>query len=148
MRSARLAAAVLCASVLAACGSPGASITFSAPAKFSDSKNILGMAQIWTTPNQKEMLMLMKLPVNADSRKTAFNSPVMKNATIQRQVAIKICGNQPARSFEMLQTKKHQHIDALITTTSGSTYMSMYGYPVGSKPDPQAESAIKNLCAK
>ncbi|MFN2528531.1 MAG: hypothetical protein ABR584_07430 [Candidatus Baltobacteraceae bacterium] len=148
MPSGRFLAVALCASMLAACGSPGASITFSAPAKFSDSKNILGMAQIWTTPNRKEILMLMKLPVNADSRKTAFNSPVMKNATIEKQAAIKICGNQPARSFEMLQRKEHQHIDALMTTTLGSTYMSMYGYPAGSKPDPQAESAIKNLCAK
>jgi hypothetical protein len=151
MRKVRIVALALCASVLAACGNPGESLKFSPPSRFGNSKTIMGMIQIWTTSNNKEVLMLMKLPVTEDPKTAAMQNPVLKNARLEKQEAIKICGNQSARHFEMLQFKgnrANQRIDAVMSPVGGATYMAMYGYPEGSKPDPQAESAILDLCAK
>jgi hypothetical protein len=147
MRKVRVLALALCASVLAACGGAGDSIKFAAPKQFGEPKNMMGFMQIWTTPNQKEVLMLMKLPVTANP-KSAFQSSTMKDAKILKQEEINICGNQAAKYFSMVKPQQHQQIDAVMSPLGGATYMAMYGYPQGSKPDAQAESAIRDLCAK
>ncbi|MBC5815752.1 MAG: hypothetical protein GIW97_04340 [Candidatus Eremiobacteraeota bacterium] len=147
MRELRVATIVLCACILAACGSPSDSIKFAAPKKFGEPKSMFGMMQIWTTPNEREVVMLMKLPVAADP-KHALQGSTFKDAQLKKQQSIKICGNQPASYISLLKPQQHQQLDAIMTVAGGSTYMAMYGYPVGSKPDPQAESAIRNLCAK
>ena len=89
----------------------------------------------------------MKLPVMANTR-SALQGSNLKDARIEKQEPIKICGNQSARLITMTKPQQHQHIDAVMSPVAGSTYMAMYGYKSGSKPDPQAESAIRELCAK
>jgi len=118
MRKMRVVSFALCVTVLAACGGAGDSIKFTAPKKFGEPKSMLGMMQIWTTSNQKEVLMLMKLPVTANP-KSALQSSSMKDATIEKQEEIKICGNQAAKYFSMVKPQQHQQIEQPDRTARG-----------------------------
>lgn len=132
---------------LAACGNPGDHLSFKAPSNYQAPKNVFGMAQIWSTPDNKQALMLMKLPVKMDP-KQAINSAGVKNATVKSRQAIKICGNQPATHVVMQSTgKEHSTMDMVLTSSGSASYMAMYSHAEGTPPDRASEDAIRSLCA-
>lgn len=132
---------------LTACGNPGDHLSFKAPSIYQAPKNVFGMAQIWSTADNKQALMLMKLPVKMDP-KQAVNSAGVKNAKVKSQQAIKICGNQPATHVVMESTGKERSTMDMILTSSGSaSYMAMYSHEEGTPADRASEDAIRSLCA-
>lgn len=132
---------------LAGCGSPSDHLSFKAPAMYQAPKNMFGMAQLWSTADGTQALMLMKLPVKMDP-KHAVNNAGVKNATLKSQQTIEICGNQPATHVVMESTGKSRNtMDMVMTTSGGSSYMAMYSHPVGTPADHASEEAIRSLCA-
>lgn len=144
-RSGLLASGLVLA--LSACGNPGDHLSFKAPGNYQAPKNVFGMAQIWSTPDDKQALMLMKLPVKMDP-KHAINSAGVKNATVKSQRTITICGNQPATYVVMEGTgKERSTMDMVMTSTAGASYMAMYSHPLGTPADRASQDAIRSLCA-
>lgn len=142
-------ALVLCglALALSACGSPADHLSFKPPAGFTNPKNILGMAQIWTNADGREALMLMKMPVKTDPAH-AVSSAGVKNATVTSQQQIRICGHQLAQRIVMQGTGKDRTtMDAVMSTNAAGSYMAMYSRPAGTPPNRDAENAIRSLCA-
>lgn len=140
---------MLCAlaAALGGCGSPADHLSFKPPAGFSNPKNILGMAQIWTNADGREALMLMKMPVKTDPTQ-AVSSAGVKNATVKSQRQIRICGNQPAQQIVMQGTGNGRPLmDAVVTTNAAGSYMAMYSRPSGTPANRDAENAIHSLCA-
>lgn len=140
--------ALFCALALTACGSPSDAVNFKAPARFGVAKNVMGMVQIWEVPgSHKELLTLIRMPFVADQNKVLQGSN-FKEARLQRQEKIKICGNQSATHFVLVKTTEGQRIDAIMSPVGGKTYMAMYGYPEKSTPGKDAETAIRELCVR
>ncbi|GAC1389417.1 MAG: hypothetical protein NVSMB31_05370 [Vulcanimicrobiaceae bacterium] len=133
--------------LVTACGSPSDSLSFKAPARFGEPRNIMGMAQVWQSQDQKQMLTLMRLPFGTDPNK-ALEASTFKEAQLQKQERIRICDNQPATHFVLLKADVHQRIEAVMRAAGKTTYMAMYGYPDHVAPDDQAEAAIRDLCSK
>lgn len=167
MKLLRVAAAIGGLALLTACGltkSPADDITFSAPASWHGTPGIMGRFQLWTGgTDSKEVLMLMKLPqdakidksFNASDFKDAAGTVPVKNATMEEQRDMTICGNQPAMFMKMRgvstnngDKKTDEMIEAVVSKVSDGTFMAMHMYPVGSVPDAQAEAAIYELCPK
>ena len=133
--------------VLSACGNPADHVSFKPPAGFASPKNILGMAQIWTSADGREALMLMKMPVKTDPAQ-AVSSAGVKNATVTSRQQIRICGNQPAQHIVMIGTGKDRPVmDAVISTNAAGSYLAMYSRPLGTPANRAAENAIRALCA-
>ena len=132
---------------LTACGSPGDHLSFKAPSMYQAPKNMFGMAQIWSTADSRQALMLMKLPMKMDPKHAVVNAGV-NNASVKSQQAIKICGSQPATHIVMESTgKNHNMMDMVMTSSGGTSYMAMYSHPVGTPADRASEDAIRSLCA-
>jgi len=158
MNKQRKIALLAVTAMLAGCGSATDAVTFKPPAGFMSSVSVGPFMQAWSGPNQS-MLMLMAMPTKIDLQHTISNSTV-SNADIEKQMRITICGNQEALYADMVGNpqgnktpapgakEQKERIEFLATTVSGKTYMAMYLRPLGTPPDPQAESAIRNVCPK
>ena len=108
----------------------------------------MGMAQVWEVPGaHKELLTLIRMPFVANQNK-ALQDSNFKDAQLERQEKIKICGNQAATHFSLVKTREGQRIDAIMSSVGGKTYLAMYGYPEKSAPGRDAEIAIRELCAR
>lgn len=149
---------VVCAALLSGCGltsSPAEGLTFAAPSGWQSSPGIMGFAQLWTPgSNSDEVLMLFRSPREID-RSKVFETGKLKNAKIDRQREVKICGNQPATFFvgsAEASTDNHpdkpHHLEVMTTNANGTTYFAMYVYPLNRPPNAQAESALRELCVK
>jgi hypothetical protein len=156
MNNVRRLLAVASAAALAGCGSATDSITFKAPSNFTTAASVGPFMQMWTGP-QHSALMLMALPTKIDLDKAVTSSDI-KDATIQKQATIQICGNQPAVYVSMIGQREtigsaapggaeqKRQIDFLATNANGKTYMAMYMRPVGTPVDTAAEAAIRDIC--
>lgn len=149
---------VACAVLLSGCGltsSPAEGLTFAAPSGWQSSPGIMGFAQLWTPgSNSDEVLMLFRSPRPID-RNQVFQSGKLKNAKIEQEQEVKICGNQPATFFvgsAESSTGNHpdkpHHLEVMTSNANGTTYFAMYVYPLNSQPNAQAESALRELCVK
>lgn len=156
MRSRFFAASALLALVLAASGcgftsSPADNLTFTAPAGWQSSPGIMGFMQFWKAPNgNKEMLMLFKSPKPLQVR-DVFNNANMREAKVQAQKPITICGSQPAEYYKAQGTSSQgndSNVEMVMTDAAGTTYLAMYIYPVGAAPNAQAATALRALCSK
>ena len=156
MRSRFSAASVLLFSVLAASGcgftsSPADNLTFKAPAGWQSSPGIMGFMQFWKAPSSnKEVLMLFKSPKPLDTHEV-FNNANLRDAKVQTQKPITICGNQPAEFFKAQGTSSQggdSNIEMVMTNAAGSTYLAMYVYPAGATPNGEAGAALRELCSK
>ncbi|HTX58228.1 MAG TPA: hypothetical protein VMH02_01040 [Verrucomicrobiae bacterium] len=149
----RLIAALAVALALCGCGnltkSPAEGLTFKAPPDWHSSPGIMGMMQFWLSPDGKQMLMLFKAPADWKSDE-AFSSADMKDAHVEVQRAITLCGNRPATYTKAIATSSRTNNDAnaemILSKTADGTYMALYSYPIGTRPAPAAESAIYELC--
>jgi hypothetical protein len=150
--------ALATALLLCGCGltsSPAEDLTFSAPAGWQASPGILGLAQFWKPSfNSDEVLMLFRSPKPID-REEVFASGKVKDARLDEQREIRICGNQPATyikgraqsSVDNHPGKPHR-LEVVTSNVDGVTYFAMYVSPLDRAPSPQAESALRDLCAK
>lgn len=153
-------ALVLSAALLAGCGltsSPADGLAFTAPSGWQASPGIMGFMQFWDHPvnaHSHEVLMLFRSPKQLD-RSQIFESGKLQNAQIDQQRQITICGNQPATLFVGTaesstgdqQSTPHK-LEMTMTNAGGTTYFAMYVYPVGARPNAQAESALREICVK
>ncbi|HEY1656653.1 MAG TPA: hypothetical protein VGF86_16230 [Candidatus Tumulicola sp.] len=155
MNYARFAAApaLLLALILAGCGltsSPADNLTFKAPKGWSGSPGIMGFMQFWKAPGSDEVLMVFRSPKPLKTTEV-FNSADLRDAKVENQKAITICGSQPAEFFKAQGTSKGGHdsnIEMVMTNAGGATYMAMYVYPVGIAVNADAEAALRQLCTK
>ena len=151
---------------LAGCGltsSPADNLTFAAPAGWQASPGILGYMQFWKSPaTSDEVLMLFKSPKPLDPH-DVFSTARVNDAKILSRQSIHICGNQPAEYLlaagtsnadnaagngKSLDAKSPSDAQVVMTDVNGTTYISMYVYPVNRQPNPQAAAALRELCAK
>jgi hypothetical protein len=152
MRRFGLAACAL-AFALTACGgltkSPAEGLTFKAPAAWTSSPGIMGMMQFWTTDDKKQMLMLFKVPADFKTDQ-AFSSADIKDAHIETQRPIKICGNVDAEYTKAIATSSRtgddSNLEMVTSKADTGEYMALYIYPIGMKPDDTAGAAIYQLC--
>jgi hypothetical protein len=147
---------------LAGCGSATDNLNFKVPQGYETKLNLFGNAMwIKGTDKNAQILWLMKLPVKVDDSKLYQNfdpsslpSGGVKNATISQREKITICGDHPAFFMKATghSTQNNQNIDEniemLMTAWNGSTYLTMYMYPQGRAPEPDAEAAIRSVCLK
>ena len=154
--------AALAAAVLAACGNVTDSVQFNVPPEYHSKANIGPFAQVWESPDRKSVMLLAAIPAPIDIDKALKNADV-SNTKPHENERITICGNQPANYVEETgttgtdikvginegqSTKTNSNIHMLTTTANGKTYIALYAYPLHAKPDPQADSALRGVCAK
>ena len=146
--------ALLGALATTACGgltkSPAEGLTFTAPADWKATPGIMGMMQFWMSPDKKQALMLFRVPADFKTDQ-AFSSADVKDAHIESQRTIKLCGNMPAQYMKAIATSSRTGDDNNLEMTiakgsDGNTLMAMYVYPIGTKPDATADAAIYQLC--
>jgi hypothetical protein len=145
------------AATLAGCGSTTDSLNFKVPTGYTNKMNTFIMS-LWQKGDADTggFIMLMKLPVKVDNSKfdaSTFSSSGAKNMKIESTQSIQICGNQPAMLAKATGTSdqvkgKDMNMEMLMTGVGGNSYIAMYMYPQKSTPDPDAEAAIKSVCAK
>jgi len=148
----------LIALLLAGCGltsSPADGLTFTAPSGWQPSPGILGFMQFWKPPSgNDEILMLFKSPKQIDT-KEAFSNAKLNDSHIDEQRDIKICGNQDAvyvkgeaKSSVNSAPSRESDMQMVMSNVSGTSYFAMYIYPVHARPNAEAVSALRELCAK
>lgn len=154
----RTIAFVTTAALLTACGSASDAVTFKAPPGYVAQVSIGPFAQTWQGPHDG-VLMLMAIPKPLDLNKPLQTAPIA-SGKIERDEAIAICGNQPARYAEMTASKvvvgsatpdaedRPEAIDFVATAIGGKTYMAIYIRPVGTAADPAAQAALRNVCPR
>ncbi len=148
--SLRLLLGSVAIAVLAACGSPTDTLAFKVPPGWT-SKAQMGLLQIWQGSDNKQVLMLMKLPVAVDVS-SAMNSANMKDAKVESQQEVTICNGQKAQLVTATGQSKNENeqdrIDMLMTAAGGNTYMAMYVRPVNAATDAGAEASLRTVCLK
>jgi hypothetical protein len=149
--SALIALAVLALSACGATSSPADNLNFKAPSGWQSSPGIMGFMQFWKAPtSDNEVLMLFKSPRPLKTS-DVFNSANLKDAKVEAQQAIVICGAQPAVFFKAQATGSKgadSNVEMVKTDAAGTTYMAMYVYPAGAQPNSDAVAALRELCAK
>ena len=159
-----LTIAVLCVTALSGCASVTSDINFQPPgAGWSGSPSILGRAQFWIKTAQggntsKSIVLLIR---GVSSTKEVFSNPGLgTNGRVEefKQEHTTICGSQPAD--HIVATGKYSStggsgsaqtegaFEAFMTAVHGENYVAVYIRPRDLAPDPQAEAAIRSLCAK
>jgi hypothetical protein len=136
-----------------ACGgltkSPAEGLTFKAPADWPSSPGIMGMMQFWTSPDKKQVLMLFKVPADFKTDQ-AFSSADVKDAHIEAQRTINVCGEQHADYMKAIATSSRtgddNNLEMVSTKSADGVLMAMYIYPIGTQPDATADAAIYQLC--
>jgi len=147
------ASAVFASFALAACSgltkSPADGLTFTPPAGWASSPGIMGMMQFWTSTDKKQVLMLFKVPADFKTDQ-AYSSADVKDAHVETQRTIKVCGSTEAQYVKAIATSSRTGDDnnlEMVTAKSGDgVLMAMYVYPIGVKPDGAAGAAIYQLC--
>jgi hypothetical protein len=144
--------------LLAACGfnsSPADTLEFRAPAGWRSSPGIMGFMQFWRSPSDdREVLLLFKSPKPL-SPKDVFSSDqvngTLKNTTVERRQAVTLCGHQPAVYAQARGTSSRGTdalVDMMMANIAGASYFAIYVRPVEASPNPMAEAALRELCAK
>lgn len=161
----RIASMLALSAFLSACGSTNDNITFTAPPGWTTTASVLSFMTMYGSPDKKQVLMLMKLPMQTNDLGSAMKQSSAKNTTVNETHAIKICGSQDAMyavgtsdvqtaneakdSAQGKDTKRDQdRMEMVMTSVGGATYMAMYMRPQTMAADAAAEGAIKNLCPK
>ena len=155
-------AAALSAVVLVACGTVTDSVKFSVPPKFESKASLGPFMQVWQTPDQKSVMMLMAFPGELDMNK-ALEKAKVTDVKFRKRERITICGNQAADYAETVGTTStdvklgvgvasgthsDSNIDMLATVANGKTYFALYTYPLHNTADAAAVAALRGVCAK
>ena len=135
--------------------SPADGLQFQAPPGWRPSPGIMGFMQFWRPPaSDDQVLMLFKSPKPLQARDVfsdARLNDTLKNASIERQQSIEICGHQPATYLEARGSSAKggdDRIELVMTNVAGATYFAMYARPLEAPPNPMAVAALRELCAK
>jgi hypothetical protein len=115
----------------------------------------MGFMQFWRPPgDDREVLMLFKSPRPLEARDVLSNAKVgdtMRHVTVERRRTIEICGRQRATYVEARGSggrSGDDRVEMMITTVAGNSYFAMYVRPLDAAPDPMAQAALRELCAK
>ena len=144
--------------ILAGCSgltkSPTQGLMFTAPAGFDSKASMLGMMQVWTADNDRQVLMLLRLPASM-RMSDALKSADLKDTKILARRSIAICGKDSATYMEVegtrtdARTGKHDdRADIVYRRGTADTLLALYVYPRKQKPNPAAQVALRGLCAK
>jgi hypothetical protein len=135
--------------------SPAQGLRFAAPPGWRPSPGIMGFMQFWQAPNDDQaVLMLLKSPKTIAPDELFSNAryrDTLRDTTVERRQSIEICGHQPAMYIAASGTSRSgepSHVDVVATNVAGASYIAMYVRPLTDRPDPKAEAALRNLCAK
>jgi hypothetical protein len=143
--------AILASSGCGFTSSPADNLTFKAPAGWQSSPGIMGFMQFWKAPNSnKEVLLLFKSPKPLQT-KEVFNNANLRDAKVETQKPITICGSQAAQFFKAQGTSSRgddSNVEMVMTDAAGTTYLAMYVYPAGAQPNGEAAAALRELCSK
>jgi len=145
-------ALLLCAFALAACASPSAALDFRPPAGWNAGPSVMGLVQLWTDPkNADSVVMVMRVPVSAANQDASLRDRYLQHGHVVSDRKITICGSHPAR-YSILEgsgrSGKKSRAELVNTAWNGTTYLALYGYDLGQRPDPMVERSIRNLCLK
>lgn len=131
--------------------SPAEGLTFTAPPGFTSKASVMGVTQIWTTSDNRQVMLVLRLPVVVTST-DALKSANVKDAKILANKAIALCGHRPAMYMELSGVNStdnsNEFVDAVFLRGTTHTLISMYIYSQDVKPDPAAQAALRELCAK
>ena len=137
--------------VLAGCGSVTSGIDFKAPAGWT-TFSLMGRFQMWmkqgADKNKAELVMLVR-GQSADTMDFKQIPQAGTSIRNQKLSTIKICGNQRAQYVSAVGTGKNggdESLEMVSAPVGDQSFLAMYIRPVGTKPDPAAEAAIRSLC--
>ena len=148
----------LAAFALSACGlnaSPTGGLRFQPPPGWRPSPGMLGYMQFWRPPSGvREALMLFRSPkrLSSDDLYSDANMQgAFKSVTVLRKQNVQICGNQPAvivQGIAISRNDTESRVEMVMATVRGTSYLAMYVRPIEVPANPQAEAALRELCAK
>lgn len=143
--------------VVSGCGlssSPAEGLQFQAPAGWKSSPGIMGFMQFWRSPDDREVLMLLRSPKPLQP-KDVFSSNGMegtlKDVTVRELRTIQICGNRPATYLMARGTSSRggqDDAEMVLTNLRGKAYVALYVRPLEAPANPAASAAIRELCTK
>lgn len=135
--------------------SPAEGLRFQPPAGWRPSPAIMGFMQFWRSPlDDREVLMLFKSPRPLQEHDVFSNAQLhdtLRDVTIEQRRAIAICGRQPAMYVAARGSSarsERDRVEMVMTTSGGNSYFALYVRPLAAAPDPMAEAALRELCAK
>lgn len=143
--------------VVAGCGfsgSPADGLRFQPPPGWHSSKWVMGFMQFWSSPSEREVIMLFRSPKPLPAGDVFSNQQMqqrLKDVTVVRHNSTVICGNQPATYIQAQGSSSRggdDTVEMITTAAQGTSYMAMYVRPMGSAPNPSAETALRQLCPK
>jgi hypothetical protein len=148
----------LAAFALSACGlnaSPAGGLRFQPPPGWRPSPGMLGYMQFWRPPSGvREALMLFRSPkrLSSDDLYSDANMQgAFKSVTVLRKQNVQICGNQSAvivQGIAISRNDTESRVEMVMATVRGTSYLAMYVRPIEVPANPQAEAALRGLCAK
>jgi hypothetical protein len=151
-----LAALTAAALLLAGCGSASEGLDFKPPAGWTAMPGILGFGhmQMWfkkASDNKQDQMLMLVRGQNASSidLKTVPQAGVGAIKS-QKITTITICGNTRAQYLSAIGTGhngQNQTMEMVSTPVGNQSYLAMYIRPQTDKPDPDAEAAMRSLCA-
>ncbi|MEO6835597.1 MAG: hypothetical protein ABI231_06790, partial [Candidatus Tumulicola sp.] len=125
-----VASLLLALLALSGCGltnSPADKLTFKAPGGWQGSPGIMGFMQFWKAPGKNnEVLMLFKSPKPLATTEV-FSSANLKDARVEAQKPITICGNQAAQFYKAQGTSTggaDSNVEMVMTNAGGTTYLA------------------------
>lgn len=148
-----LFAAVVASFVLAGCGSVTQGLDFKAPAGWTATPSILGRMQVWVKKaadnKRDQMVFLVRGETTTMDLRTV---PGAGFGTIQsqKQSTITICGNRRAQYLAATASGRSgdaQAVEMIAAAVGNQNYLAMYARPNSTPADPEAEAAIRSLCA-
>ena len=151
-----VAAAILISGCSGLTQSPAHGLTFSAPPGFTSKASVMGVMQVWTHDDGREVLFLMRLPASVDIS-SALKSADFNDTKILARKSIKICGHQAATALVMAGShgstsstgpRDDDRVDVVSTQASSESLIAIYAYPKTARPEPAAQAALRNLCSK
>jgi hypothetical protein len=151
-----LAALIFVSLALTGCGSATDGLAFKPPAGWTAFPSFLGFGHMamWfkKASDNKQDQMLMLIRGQDTSSMNLKNVPQAGIGAVrsQKQSTITICGNQRAQYLSAVgsgHNGEDQSMEMVSTPIGNQSYLAMYIRPQADKPDPDAEAAIRSLCA-
>jgi len=151
---------VLSCAAVTACGkNPTDDLNFKAPQGWTSLPSVMGF-KVWmkNQKNDNQVLFLVDLPGKANVKLDSDISKEIGNSgysggnigVVEKRSQIKICGDHDAEFMEARADKNGQRMvtEIVMTKWKSDLYISFYSRTANGPSDPQAEAAIRSLCAK
>lgn len=151
-----LAALVFASLVLAGCGSATDGLAFKPPPGWTAFPSALGFGHMamWfrkgADNKHDEMVMLIRGQDTTTMNLKTLPQTGVGNIKAQKSSSITICGGQRAQYLTAIGSGRNgedQTMEMVSTPVGDQSYLAMYIRPQSDKADPDAEAAIRSLCA-